>query len=261
MTARRPREPAYDRQMASATTCSANQPSAPAARPNARAAARDRSRPLRPVWRCARDDALRGGRCARGRLVEAGLRCGDPRRPEPGLPSTSAGAPAYTRARARRDPRRHELALLRVDRPRSARGRRDRRVPGPALRRGACRAASRTFSGSCSPAKAWRSWGARASTSTTSDSCSRSAPAGAGPCTSWLASGSTSTWPLLDGLTIAMLVAAVLIAPLGIASAGVELLDPSLLAVAVVVALLASVVPYLLELSALRRIRVSALGS
>jgi inner membrane transporter RhtA len=70
----------------------------------------------------------------------------------------------------------------------------------------------------------------------------------------------TSTWPLLDGLTVAMLVAAVLIAPLGVASAGDQLLDPSLLAIGVVVALLASVIPYLLELSALRRIKVSAFG-
>ncbi|MGI8606784.1 MAG: EamA family transporter [Gaiellaceae bacterium] len=69
-----------------------------------------------------------------------------------------------------------------------------------------------------------------------------------------------STWPLLDGLTVSMLVAAVLMAPLGVASAGGALLDPSLLAVAVVVALLASVVPYVLELSALRRIRVSSFG-
>ena len=70
----------------------------------------------------------------------------------------------------------------------------------------------------------------------------------------------TSTWPLLDGLTVAMLVAAVLIAPLGVASAGDQLLDPSLLAIGVVVALLASVIPYILELSALRRIKVSAFG-
>ena len=70
----------------------------------------------------------------------------------------------------------------------------------------------------------------------------------------------TSTWPLLDGLTIAMLVAAILMAPLGVASVRGDLLDPSLLGVGVAVALLASVVPYLLELSALRRISVSAFG-
>jgi inner membrane transporter RhtA len=70
----------------------------------------------------------------------------------------------------------------------------------------------------------------------------------------------TSTWPLLDGLTVAMLVAAILIAPLGVASARGDLLDPSLLGVGVAVALLASVIPYLLELSALRRIRMSAFG-
>jgi inner membrane transporter RhtA len=70
----------------------------------------------------------------------------------------------------------------------------------------------------------------------------------------------TSTWPLLDGLTLAMLVAAILMAPLGVASARGELLDPSLLGVGVAVAVLASVVPYLLELSALRRISVSAFG-
>ena len=57
-----------------------------------------------------------------------------------------------------------------------------------------------------------------------------------------------------------MLVAAVLIAPFGVASAGSQLLDPSLLAIGIVVALLASVIPYLLELSALRRIKVSAFG-
>ena len=120
--------------------------------------------------------------------------------------------------------------------------------------------ASRTSFGSRSPGQAWRSWEARASTSTTSGSCSRWARADAGPSTSWSASGSPRPGRSWTGLTVAMLVAAVLIAPFGVASAGSQLSGPSLLAIGIVVALLASVIPYLLELSALRRIKVSAFG-
>jgi inner membrane transporter RhtA len=48
--------------------------------------------------------------------------------------------------------------------------------------------------------------------------------------------------------------------PLGIADAGSNLLDPGLLAIAFGVAMLSSVVPYSLELEALRRIRPHLFG-
>jgi inner membrane transporter RhtA len=48
--------------------------------------------------------------------------------------------------------------------------------------------------------------------------------------------------------------------PFGIADAGSELLKPELLAVAFGVALLSSVVPYSLELEALRRLRAQVFG-
>jgi len=68
------------------------------------------------------------------------------------------------------------------------------------------------------------------------------------------------TWPLQRGLTVAMGVSAVLVAPFGIAAGGAELLEPRLLALGLAVAILASVVPYGLELAALRRLRTSTFG-
>ncbi|MBW5484452.1 EamA family transporter [Streptomyces bambusae] len=59
-------------------------------------------------------------------------------------------------------------------------------------------------------------------------------------------------FPQADGLALAMAVAAVLTLPLGIAEAGAELLVPSTLALGVGVAVLSSVLPYTLELLALR---------
>jgi inner membrane transporter RhtA len=69
-----------------------------------------------------------------------------------------------------------------------------------------------------------------------------------------------ATWPLAQGLTLAMLLAGVLVAPLGIVSGGSALADPRILALGLVVAVLASVVPYILELAALRRLRTSTFG-
>ena len=69
-----------------------------------------------------------------------------------------------------------------------------------------------------------------------------------------------ATWPLQDGLTLAMIVAAVLVTPLGIASAGAKVADPRLLVLGAAVAVLASVVPYALELAALRRLKTSTFG-
>ncbi len=63
-----------------------------------------------------------------------------------------------------------------------------------------------------------------------------------------------------DGLAIAMAVGALPLIPLGVADAGAQLLHPDLLAVGFAVAMLSSVVPYSLELEALRRIRPQLFG-
>ncbi|MBV7696704.1 DMT family transporter [Streptomyces sp. TRM70350] len=61
-------------------------------------------------------------------------------------------------------------------------------------------------------------------------------------------------FPQADGLALAMAVAAVLFLPLGIAESGAKLLDPVTLALGAAVAVLSSVLPYTLELLALRRL-------
>lgn len=63
-----------------------------------------------------------------------------------------------------------------------------------------------------------------------------------------------------SGLALAMLVAGVLAAPIGIAEAGTALLAPQVLVIALGVALLSSVIPYSLELEALRRIPPRVFG-
>ncbi|MEU3523714.1 EamA family transporter [Streptomyces sp. NPDC038707] len=64
-------------------------------------------------------------------------------------------------------------------------------------------------------------------------------------------------FPQADGLALAMAVAALLFLPLGIADAGTRLLDPTTIALGSAVALLSSVLPYTLELLALRRLPAS----
>ncbi|MEU3143355.1 MULTISPECIES: DMT family transporter [unclassified Streptomyces] len=64
-------------------------------------------------------------------------------------------------------------------------------------------------------------------------------------------------FPQADGLALAMAVAAVLFLPLGIAESGAKLLDPTVLALGAAVAVLSSVLPYTLELLALRRLPAS----
>src|SRR3954447_11041213 len=66
--------------------------------------------------------------------------------------------------------------------------------------------------------------------------------------------------PGVDGLAVALAVAAVLVFPFGISGASAVLDQPSLLLPACAVALLSSVVPYGLELSALRRIPTRVFG-
>jgi inner membrane transporter RhtA len=67
-------------------------------------------------------------------------------------------------------------------------------------------------------------------------------------------------FPGSGGLALALVVGAVMVAPLGVADGGGALLDPGLLAVGVVVALLSSVIPYSLELEALRRMPARVFG-
>ncbi|MET8407503.1 EamA family transporter [Streptomyces sp. NPDC005195] len=64
-------------------------------------------------------------------------------------------------------------------------------------------------------------------------------------------------FPQADGLALAMVVAAVAFLPLGVAEAGTRLLDPATVALGAAVAVLSSVLPYTLELLALRRLPAS----
>jgi inner membrane transporter RhtA len=63
-----------------------------------------------------------------------------------------------------------------------------------------------------------------------------------------------------SGLAIAMVVGGVVLAPIGVAGGGDALLDPGLLAAGAGVALLASAIPYSLELEALRRLPPRVFG-
>lgn len=62
------------------------------------------------------------------------------------------------------------------------------------------------------------------------------------------------------GLSLAMAVGALVLAPVGIVGAGSALLNPSLLILGAGVALLSSVIPYSLEIAVLRRMSTSAFG-
>ncbi|MEU3614149.1 EamA family transporter [Streptomyces sp. NPDC006872] len=64
-------------------------------------------------------------------------------------------------------------------------------------------------------------------------------------------------FPQADGLALAMAVGALLFLPLGLAESGTKLVDPVTLGLGAAVAVLSSVLPYTLELLALRRLPAS----
>lgn len=66
--------------------------------------------------------------------------------------------------------------------------------------------------------------------------------------------------PGRGGLAVAFVVASVFLLPFGVPAAGVVIADPALAVLAVITALLGSVIPYTLELSALRRLPQRVFG-
>jgi inner membrane transporter RhtA len=67
-------------------------------------------------------------------------------------------------------------------------------------------------------------------------------------------------FPGPGGLALAMVVSAVVVLPFGVVDAGTRLFHPEILALGLAVAVLSSVVPYSLELIALRRLTPRAFG-
>ena len=85
--------------------------------------------------------------------------------------------------------------------------------------------------------------------------------AGAAWATYILLSASTGRrWPGISGLAVASVVGAVALAPPAMLEAGSDLLDPKVLGLGIAIGLLSSVIPYSLELTALRRIPPRVFG-
>ena len=64
----------------------------------------------------------------------------------------------------------------------------------------------------------------------------------------------------LEGLAVAMVVATVVLIPIGVVDGGTELLDPAILAIGLGVAFLSSALPYTVELEALKRLPERVFG-
>lgn len=75
-----------------------------------------------------------------------------------------------------------------------------------------------------------------------------------------LSSRTGRQWPGVSGLVVASLVGAVVLAPPAILEAGSRLLEPRVLLLGLAVGLLSSVIPYSLELTALRRLTPRVFG-
>ncbi|GII51671.1 membrane protein [Planotetraspora thailandica] len=75
-----------------------------------------------------------------------------------------------------------------------------------------------------------------------------------------LSAATGARFPGASGLSFAMIVSTVVVAPIGIASGGSGLLNPEFLLIGAGVGLLSSVIPYTLELEALRRMPKSVFG-
>ena len=76
-----------------------------------------------------------------------------------------------------------------------------------------------------------------------------------------LLSGSTGRrWPGLDGLTVASIVATLMLTPYAVPAGGGDLLDPRILVMGAAVGLLSSVIPYSCEIVALRTIPPAVFG-
>lgn len=75
-----------------------------------------------------------------------------------------------------------------------------------------------------------------------------------------LGSRTSRRYPRSDGLAIGMVVAAVVALPLGVGTGGFTLVEPTVLAMGLAVAVLSSVLPYSLEMAALRRIPARTFG-
>lgn len=75
-----------------------------------------------------------------------------------------------------------------------------------------------------------------------------------------LSAATGQRFPGSSGLALAMVAASVLVLPVGVGTAGAELLQPQLLLLGAAVAMLSSVVPYTLELEALRRMPAKLFG-
>ena len=75
-----------------------------------------------------------------------------------------------------------------------------------------------------------------------------------------LSAGTGRRWPGLSGLALASVVGSLALGPYAVVSGGSDLLDGRLLAIGLVVGLLSSVIPYSLELAALRTMAPRAFG-